>query len=74
MIKGRQHFRFTLEPAHPMGIARELIGKNLDRDFALPLRVARAIDLAHAALSWQRRDLIGAELRADSDRHRECHG
>ncbi len=26
MIKGRQHFRFTLEAAHPVGIARELIG------------------------------------------------
>ncbi len=53
MVEGGEDLGLTLETAHPVGIESELIGKDLDRDLALELRVASAIDLPHTAFSEQ---------------------
>ena len=49
MIEGRKHARLAFEPRQPIGITGEELRQDLDRDIATELRVARAIDLAHAA-------------------------
>ena len=50
MIQRGEDFGFALEPREPLGIAqRTLAGRTLMRDVALQLRVAGAVDLAHAA-------------------------
>ena len=41
--------RLPLESREAIGIVGERLGQDLDRDVALQLRIARAIDLAHAA-------------------------
>ena len=51
MIERGEDFGFALEAAHTVGIARKLIRQDLDGDFALQLRIACAIDLAHSALA-----------------------
>ena len=56
--------RFALEAREPIGVGRERVGQDLDRDVAIQLRVARAIDLAHPAGAERRQDLVGAEPRA----------
>ena len=47
--------------ATPLGVLRERRGQHLDRDVAVELRVARAIDLAHAARADGAGDLVGAD-------------
>ena len=49
MIERRQHLRLALEARDAIGIERERVGDDLQRDVATELRIARAIDLAHAA-------------------------
>src|SRR5437867_1175086 len=61
--------RFLLKAAEAIGIGRELRGQDLDGDIASEARIARAVDLAHAAGANGRDDLIRAEPRAG----RECH-
>jgi hypothetical protein len=48
MIQRREDFRFALESREPFAIVGDVGGQDLDRDFALQLRVARAIHLAHS--------------------------
>ena len=40
---------FQLEPAHPLGVLRELGWEDLEGHFAAEARIERAIDLAHPA-------------------------
>ena len=61
MIEGRQGLRFAGEPDEPFGVAREEIEQHFDRDIAIERRIARAIDLAHAARPERSQDLVGAE-------------
>ena len=61
MVERGQRFRFALEPRDAFGIAGERFGQNLDRDFAIELRVTRAIDLAHPAGTERCDDLVGPE-------------
>ena len=49
MVQRREHLRFALEAREAIGIGGEGVRQDLDRDVAIELRVARAIDLAHAA-------------------------
>ena len=49
MIERGEHARLALEARQPIGVAGEAPRQDLDRDVAAELRVARAIDLAHAA-------------------------
>ena len=58
-----------LKRASRSGSQREELGQDLQRDVAIELRVARAIDLAHAACAEGRDDLVGAEARAGGQRH-----
>ena len=39
----------TLEADHPIGIVRKRLWEDFDGDVAAELRIARAVDLAHAA-------------------------
>ena len=66
MIERREHLRFALEPRQPIGIGRERVRQDLDRDVAIQLRVAGAIHLAHAAAPQERLDLADAEPCAGS--------
>ena len=59
--------RFALEPRQPVRIMRERRRAGLDRDVAIQLRVARPIDLAHAAFADRRGDFVDAEAGAGSE-------
>src|SRR3954452_16195281 len=49
MIERGQQFGFPLKTGDPASVAGEHLRQDLDGDFAAKLRVARAIDFAHAA-------------------------
>ena len=51
----------ALEPAEPLLVEGELLGKQLQSDDATEARVLRPIDLPHAALSDAREDPVVAE-------------
>jgi len=53
---------FALKPGDSVGITAEFIGKNLDRDVALQLRVASSVDIAHPARTQVRLQLVGSEM------------
>ena len=61
MIERREQTRFALEPREAIGAAGECARQDFDRDVAPELRVARAIDLAHAAGADPRLDLVDAQ-------------
>ena len=69
MIERREHLRLALEPRDAIGIGREDIGKNLDRDVAVQPRIARAIHLAHATGPDGGEDFIWPETNAGRERH-----
>ena len=61
VIQGCEQFGFALEACEAVGVFGELARQRFDRDLAAELRVARAINLAHAADADQAGDLISAE-------------
>ena len=69
MIQRRQNFGFALEPADTIVVTGKFFGQDLDGDVAFEFRISRAIDLSHAAFAQQGRDLVGAELLTDFERH-----
>jgi len=66
VIDGRQRLRFAIEPREPVGVARERIGQDLQRNIAIELRISRAEHLAHPANTDARDDFVDAEARARS--------
>ena len=64
MIQRGQRLGFALEARQALGIVRERLGQDLDRDVAVQLRIARAIDLSHAPFADRRGDFVDAETRA----------
>ena len=72
MVERREHPRFALEAREPLGIRREDVRQDLDRDVAPELRVARAIDLAHPARAERRKDSVWPRpgVRRCPDAHR----
>ena len=58
MIQRGEHPRLPLEAREPLGVARECVRQEFDRDIALELRVARAVHLTHAARTEQGLHLI----------------
>ena len=48
MIQRGERLRFAQEAREPLGVVRERLGQDLDRDVAVQLRIARSIDFAHA--------------------------
>ena len=69
MIQRGERLRFALEPRDPLGIGREQLGQDLDRDVAIELRVARAVDLAHPARAEGGENLVRSEASAGRKRH-----
>ncbi len=71
MIERGQNLRLALEAGQPVAIEREELGEDLERDVAIERCVAGAIHLAHAARAERREDLVGTELNASANGHRE---
>ena len=69
MRQRRDGLRLALEARVDVRIERDRLGKHLDRDVAVELAVACAIDLAHAARADLTEDLVEAELRSGGKRH-----
>jgi hypothetical protein len=67
MGKRSEKSRLAFEPREAFGIRGELRGKSLDSDLASKTRVARTIDLAHAAFAEQADDFIVAQGLADHE-------
>ena len=61
MIECRENLRFSSEPRQTLGIEREGVGKHLQRDVAAEIRIAGAVDLAHAACTEQGQHLVRAK-------------
>ncbi len=68
MVERRQHLRLAAETGETVGIVRDGREQNLDRDLAVQFRIARAIDLAHAAGAQRRDDFVRPEARAGIER------
>ena len=71
VIQRRQRLRFTLESRQIICVARERGRQHLDRNLAIELRIAGAINLAHSARSERAEDFVGAEFVTGSEGHRE---
>ena len=68
--KCREELGLPLEPREALGVVRELRRQEFDGDLASELRVARSIDLAHAACAERRHDLVPTERAAGVETHR----
>ena len=71
MVQRREKLGLALEPRQALFVFRELLRKDFDRHVPVELCVASAVDLAHPALANGLEDLIRAEARSGSERHRE---
>ena len=71
MVERGEDLCFSFEAREALGIAREHLGKHLQRDVADKLRIASAIDLAHSARPEQRKNLVLAEPISRAQRHRK---
>jgi hypothetical protein len=58
-----------VEARNPFGVVGVRIGKDFDRDATIQLRVLREIHLAHAPGTEQAENFMGAETKADGQRH-----
>jgi hypothetical protein len=56
--------RFDLEPPEVLRVAGNGARDHLDRDLAAQARVARPVNLSHAARAERRKDLLGTQPRA----------
>ena len=72
MVQQREHVRFALESGDAFRIDGKKLGQQLDGDVTPQLRIARAIDLAHAAGPERASHFVGADPAADRDGH--CRG
>ena len=70
MVECRQRLRLALEARPPLGIRGQQIRQDLDRDVAIELDVARAIDLAHSAFADLGLDPVMTEKGTDHGRVR----
>ena len=59
--------RFLLEAMQPARVGGERFGDQLDRDVAPEPRIARAVDLAHAAGANPADDLVRTDARPGRD-------
>ena len=69
MIERGQRDGFAFKPGQSLRIGSHLRRQNLDRDVAPKLGIERAVDLAHAALSKGRHDLVRADPIACTEGH-----
>ena len=61
VVQRREHLPFALEARDAIGVGRERLGQNLQRDVAIEVRVFRAIDLTHPASAEGGRDFVRSE-------------
>ena len=64
MIQRGENLGFALEASDAVGVGEKFLGEDLDGDAAPQLRVAGAVDFAHAAGTEGADDFIEAETRA----------
>ena len=57
------------EPEEPIGVERERLGKDLDRDIAIEPRVTRAVHLSHPAGADRRDDLKVSHVATRGEFH-----
>ena len=69
MVQRRGGARFLLEPPVQVRIGGESCGENFEGDVASEARIARAIDLAHAAGTDQGNDFIVIDARPGRKGH-----
>ena len=69
MVERGKHARLAPEPRQAIRIRLERGSQRLDRDVAPQIRVAGAIDLAHAAGPDGRHDLIRTKARTGGQSH-----
>ena len=69
MVERGEQLRLALEARQALRVLRRTAaGSTLMRDLAAEPRVARAVDLAHAARAERRHDLVGSEPGARGER------
>ena len=69
MVQRGESLRLAGEPRGTVGVAREEMREDLDRDLALQLRVARAIDLTHTSSAERRDDFVRTDPVSGNERH-----
>ena len=70
VVQAGQNLRLSLKAGQSVGISRECLGEDLERDLAVELRVGRLVDLAHAALADEGGHPVMGHLGADFQKHR----
>ena len=70
MIERRGSFGFLHKAAHPIVMSSDFSGQNLQRNFAIELRILRQINLSHSAFAKLRADFVTTEFCACDNRHR----
>ena len=73
MIQRGNGSRLALKTLLHIRARTEMGGQNLDRNDAIKPRVPRAIDLAHAAGTKRRLNLVSTKFSAKSEPHRARH-
>ena len=68
MIQRSKHLCFAGESRQAVGVVRERVGEDLDRDVAIQLRIAGSVNLSHPPFADRRGDLVDAETGARSER------
>ena len=69
VIEGRGGPRFLLEARDAVGVCRQQLREDLDRDLAVQAGVLRSIDLAHSAFAQLVEDAVRAEFLTDQEIH-----
>ena len=64
MVQRGERLRFAREAGEAFRVQRKELGQDLDRDVAIELGIARAIDLAHAARTECADHFISAQAGA----------
>jgi hypothetical protein len=69
VVERGEHLRFAFEAREAVGIAREFLGQDLQRDIAIELRIARPIHDPHTACPEQAHDLVRSDVHSCGERH-----
>ena len=67
MVQRREDLGFTGKSREAVGVVGDRVGQDFERDLATELRVARPIDLPHAAFADLGGDLVDAETGAGKE-------
>jgi hypothetical protein len=70
VLELREGARLALETLAQLGIGGDVGRQHLERHGPIQARVARLVDLTHAAGAGERLDLVGSDERAGGEGHR----